>query len=157
MSKSLEKSIKQLQQYQDDINLALDSQVKVGLPKEKTSGIAYGDGQTVIEVGAFQEFGTKYIPRRSWLRTAVIHNKKEIDRVIKLRFHQMFDGKLTAEKGLNLIGATVRNFVVKGFSNNGYGTWESLAGSTEKAKNSSVALTDTGLLKQSVTWIVEKK
>jgi len=124
--------------------------VMVGLPSEKIGGEIYGDGNTVLTVGAAHEYGT---PRRSFLRTPFLINKKRINKFIGLQFEKVAQGK-GVDEALDIIGAFCRNISVEAFRNKGYGQWKELEEETVRRKGSSRILIDTGTLRNAITWVV---
>jgi hypothetical protein len=63
--------------YADNIRKAVSSSVAVGLPSEKVGDKVYGDGNTVISVGASHEYGATGLPRRSFLSVIATNYSKE--------------------------------------------------------------------------------
>jgi phage gpG-like protein len=84
--------------------------VKVGLPKGSND---YPDGTSVIMVGLVHEFGSpsKGIPERSFLRSTVAEEKRSIKRMMAKMAKQILDGKLDADKALQLLGLKVQTDV----------------------------------------------
>ena len=149
---SLEKRLATLKNVSKQLNIAKKSYVKVGLPAQKSSSKVYENGDTVIGIGIKMEYGTSKIPRRSWLRHSLNANNQEINNHLKKGFTKILQGKSTSIKEITIFGIYARNIVVKAFSTNGYNSWVPLSEATIKDKNSNVALTRTGLLKQSIAW-----
>lgn len=52
---------KHVETYADELQKAQKAVLKVGLPKEKIGGKAYGNGATVIQIGSVHEFGGTWL------------------------------------------------------------------------------------------------
>jgi len=127
--------------------------VDVGLPNDKVGGEVYGDGMTVIQVGAQNEFGHGRVPQRSFLRVPFIVKRDEINKAISKQFESVVNGQKPSV-ALGRIGVIATNYSKGAFTTMGYGQWQDIAESTKKAKGSSQVLIDTGLLRSSITWAV---
>ena len=152
---SLEKNLKILQEYEESIAYSLTHSVMVGLPKEKVGSKVYGDGVSVIDVGIWNEYGVpeENIPERSWLRASFGQNKKEVNKFIDKQYKAIFNGR-PAKQAFGFMGVFAQSLVQKAFTNKGYGRWPANAPSTIKRKGSSQPLIDTGILRNSVTWVI---
>lgn len=126
--------------------------VNVGLPQEKVGGKIYGDGMTIIRVGAIHEFGAGRNPQRSFLRVPYIVNKKAMNNEIKKQFESVTIKGASVQVGLDRIGAVATNISKKAFTTKGHGQWQDIKPATKKAKGSSQVLIDTGILRNSLTW-----
>ena len=131
--------------------------VKVGLPLEKAGSQVYGDGQSIIEVGATYEYGSSDTPRRSFMRVPFKIKLKDISDFIGRQFRKCLEGSQPVEKGLNLIGIFAVNISKEAFNTEGFGTWPDIAQSTKDAKGSDLVLIDTGTLRNALTWAVVNK
>lgn len=155
------KSIQSLIKYSESLikktKSISDSYVAVGLPEEKTSGKIYRNGMSVIQIGAIHEFGTKDIPRRSFLKDAFDAESKSINKTIKDEYKKVVDGISSEDKALGRIGLKAENISKGAFRSDGYGNWEPIKDSTKKRKGSSKPLFDTGTLRNSITHVVRKK
>ena len=127
--------------------------VAVGLPKEEVGSKVYGDGESVITVGAAHEYGAG-VPRRSFLRTPFNEKKDEIDDAVSTQFRDVFEQGKKAERALGLIGTVAVNLTKGAFTTRGYGQWPDISQATKDAKGSSQTLIDTGTLRRSITYIV---
>ena len=149
-----EDALEKLSKYVKQLEKARRLEVAVGLPLEKASAKIYENGQTVLSVGASHEFGTKDLPRRSFLRDTFTHKKKEIKADLDKRFKQVLSGKQNAENALNLVGIAARNYVIEAFRTQGFGHWPDDSDLTKERKKSDTVLIDTGTLRNSITWVV---
>jgi hypothetical protein len=152
MSK-LEDNLKQLRGYAQGLEKAKRARVAVGLPKEKVGGEIYGDGMTIVQVGAIHEYGEGSAPQRSFLRVPFQLKADEINDFVAKQFAKVFDGQ-PVDKLLGLVGIKARNISVGAFTSQGYGTWPALDSSTVQAKGSSQPLIDTGTLRNSISYVV---
>ena len=135
--------------------------VEVGLQEstfskpKKTSDKQVTD-TTVLEVGVFQEFGTKSIPQRSYIRLTFDETKKSMFQTIKRQKDLIFLGASTVKKSLNVIGLQNTNNIKKTIRRTP-SEWPPLSESTIKRKKSSKPLIDTGQLINSLTHKVTIK
>lgn len=135
--------------------------VKVGLPAgESATSKAYtNDGEgpmpTVLEVGIGHEYGTEHVPMRSFLRGPLNAKSADLDKVLGLQFNLVLEKGTDVEKALGRVGLAARNISVGAFRTRGYGVWKDISQATKEAKGSSGVLIDTGLLRSSITWVVE--
>jgi len=140
--------------YAKNIAKARRGYVAVGLPTEKVGGKVYGDGMTVIKVGAIHEYGAGNNPRRSFLRLPFTAKRDELTRAIAQQFEDVFQRGKSAEQALGLIGVTATNISKDAFTTRGYGQWPDIQQATKDAKGSSQVLIDAGTLRNSVTYVV---
>lgn len=157
--KKNEDQLEKLKQYEKNLEESKKLVAAVGLPQEKVGGKAYGNGMTVLEVGGIQEYGAPEanIPSRSFIRVPFIINRKKIEKFIEITFKKVVEEGLPANIAIGRIGAFAQKIALESFSTNGYGKWQPLKPKTIKRKKSSAILIDTGILRQSITWVVRKK
>lgn len=140
---------------------AKNAVVKVGLPEsEAATSKAYKSDNdksapTVLEVGIWHEYGTQFVPMRSFLRAPFIEKQADLKRVIDGQFKLVLEKGMDIETALGRVGLAARNVSVGAFKTQGYGQWPDIQQSTKDAKGSSGILIDTGLLRNSITWVVE--
>jgi len=140
-------------EYASFLNELLKKNVKVGLP-EGTADQKYPDTNiSVLEVGVINEngFGQK---RRSFIKdTFEIRNRdlqKDMDKVLNNEVKKGSD----VNKIMDIIGSISQGYIFDAFDTGGFGRWAPDSPATIKAKGSSKPLIDTGLLRQSITWVV---
>lgn len=140
--------------------------VKVGVLAEKGGNSTHADSQmTLVEIAATHEFGSSdgHIPERSFIRsTLYVRSAKQLEEKITAAAKLVIDGKLDAGKALALLGTFAASEIKNTITMNeadAYGEYPypPLADSTIAAKGSSVPLIDTGQLKNSITYVVEKE
>lgn len=140
---------------------AKNAVVKVGLPEgEAATSKAYkSDGDktapTVLEVGIWHEYGTQFVPMRSFLRAPFITKEADIRKIINGQLNLVLEKGMDIEVALGRIGVVAVNISKAAFKSGGYGEWPDIKQSTKDAKGSSGILIDTGLLRNSITWVVE--
>lgn len=138
---------------------------------------------TVLEVGIWHEYGTKTTPMRSFLRGPFAEKKADLDKIIATQMNLVLENGLDVDVALGRIGMAARNISVGAFSTQGYGDWPALSpitielrrsggakngrdvGNAAKAVKSAfwtppiegatTVLVDTGILRNSITWVVE--
>ena len=132
--------------------------VFVGLPNEKVGGKVYGDGMSILRVGAIHEYGvpTRGIPQRSFLRTPFRTKRKELNDATAKQFEAVLSGRRDVAVGLGRIGAVATNISKGAFTSMGYGEWKPIAAGTKRRKGSSQTLIDTGTLRSSITSVVRE-
>ena len=165
--------------------------VFVGLPSEKMGGKVYGDGMTILRVGAIHEYGASFthpggtpyvigsdgkahfvsknftgpvrgvtkphnitIPQRSFLRAPFRIKRKEMNEATAKQFEAVLTGKRDVDVGLGRVGVVATTISKGAFASLGYGEWKPITASTKRRKGSSRTLTDTGILKGSITHVV---
>lgn len=149
----LDRNLKKLKQYASSLEQAKRKVVAVGLPSEEVGGKIYGDGTSIIDIGAAHEYGQGQLPARSFLRLPFQLKKEELDDFIATQFAALLEGK-SIDKALGLIGIKAQNISVGAFRSGGYGKWPDIQDATKLAKGSSAILIDTGTLRNSITWVV---
>lgn len=96
---------------------------------------------------------TIIIPERSFLRSAVIENKRKINEFVGKKFSDFIDAKISLDKALNLIGEKavlmVRAKITKG-------PFKPNAPSTIRRKKSSRPLIHKGRMRQSITHEIDR-
>ena len=113
------------------------------------------EGVTVLEYGSYNEFGTKNIPERSYIRSTIDERKRRIfGKAFQLQ-ESIFLGKISVKKALGIMGSLIKgNIVQKIVSLRSPAN----ADSTIKAKGSSNPLIGKdGRLRQSINYEVESK
>ena len=135
--------------------------VKVGLPAGETAtSRAYtndgaGPAPTVLEVGIAHEYGTQYVPMRSFLRGPFASKAADLAAVIETQFGLVLEQGLSVDTALGRVGLAARNISVGAFRTDGYGEWPDITQATKDEKGSSGILIDTGILRNAITWVVE--
>jgi hypothetical protein len=111
------------------------------------------NGVTVIDVANWMEFGTSKIPARSFIRAWADETQREDRKQIKSVMTAALAGGITEDQGLEILGLRFVGSIQERISK---GIPPKLAQSTIDRKDSSVPLINTGQLRASVTFHVEK-
>ena len=155
--KKVQEFLKDIEKYQQNLQYAKNHAIKVGLPKDKSSGKIYENGETVIEVGVKHEYGIG-VPQRSFLRVPFRKKEKEIQKAFKISYEKIANEGSDTKQQLEKLGVFLQMVSREAFKNNGYGTWQELSERTLKAKSPKTKpLIDTGTLKNSITYEVIKE
>ena len=121
--------------------------VKVGF----FSTARYEDGTPVAAVAAWNEFGTETIPERPFFRNGLAESERSVGRILQggLDTKKMVVGEQLAGRVGAHVQGKIRDSItaLKEPPN---------APSTVRAKGSSDPLLDTGTLRNSVAWEVER-
>ena len=121
-------------------------------------GILAGEGKhedsdlTVAEVGFYHEFGTVRSPERSFIRSTINGQAKDIKKVARAQYAKVLNGNATIEQGLGILGAYTAGLIQETFTSN---DWTPNTERTIRAKGSSKPLINTGQLRQSISFKVD--
>jgi hypothetical protein len=127
--------------------------LRVGITA-KTGAVQKEDGvtgTTVVMVAEWQEFGTKTIPARSFIRAWFDENEPECKVLLASALRAVARGAISKQDAMDRLGAKFAGGMQARISN---GIPPPLADSTDKRKGSRVPLIDTGQLRSSITWEV---
>lgn len=125
-----------------------DVQLKVGIMSDKKAD----DGTSIAEYGAFNEFGTKTIPERPFMRTNYDSHQDKYNKFTERMLGGVLDLKMKPKQAFDFLGKLVADdleAIVKGW------ILPRNADSTIAKKGSSRPLNDKGKLRDSFTWKVE--
>jgi len=130
-----------------------DPSVYVGVRGQAGQEKPEGSDATVVEYAAFNEFGTKNVPQRSFLRSTADENKRKYGEALANAVGETIDGKplrlafgKVGEMGVRDVQQKIRNLATP-----------PNAPSTIKKKGSSNPLIQTGRLRQSIDWEVRNR
>lgn len=133
--------------------------VKVGV-QAKDKAVRRGKGgsirntdQPLAVVAAIHEFGLGDMPQRSFLRSAYDENLPMIDKMIQRVANGAVFG-LGTNAALNQLGNVVQGMVQRKIVD---GPFVPNSPATIKRKKSSKPLIDTGHLRQSIRYVIERK
>ncbi len=133
--------------------------VKVGV-QAKDKAVRRGKGgsirntdQPLAVIAAIHEFGLGDMPQRSFLRSAYDENLPMIDKMIQRVANGAVFG-LGTNAALNQLGNVVQGMVQRKIVN---GPFVPNSPATIKRKKSSRPLIDTGHLRQSIRYVIERK
>lgn len=125
-------------------------EVRVGFQRGKSQE---EDGTDMCDVAAFNELGTDHIPARPFIRQSVDDNESKINSFLKEEVKDFTHGK-SAEQILKGIGIFQKDLMQDKITS---GSFAPNAESTIKKKGSSKPLVDTGRMRQSVNYVIQKK
>jgi len=120
--------------------------LKVGILKGTGS---YGNGAKLAEVAFWNEYGTKRIPPRPFLRPTIYSNSRMFKNLFKVAIRNVLLNKTTLKKASGEIGLQAQSMVRKEMTDL---TEPPNAESTIEIKGSSNPLIDTGRLRQSINF-----
>ncbi len=123
------------------------SGVKVGF----FSTAKYQDGTPVAAVAAWNEFGTETIPERPFFRNALAESERSVGRILQAGLDtkkMVVDEQLAGRVGAHVQGQIQESITALKEPPN--------APETVRRKGSSDPLMDTGTLRNSVSWEVER-
>lgn len=108
---------------------------------------------TVAEIGFWNEFGTVTIPERSFMRSTVQEEKKAIISLQRKLLKSISQGKMDIVKALGILGEFLSDKITQKIVSLREPPNKP---ATIKAKGSSNPLVDTGQLKNSITYEVNR-
>lgn len=138
---------------------ALLDRVQLGKPSidvgifETDGSKATENGETVLDIATFHEFGTIDAPERSFLRAWFDENEDRAKEALRKLMLSVVKGQRSKDQALEVFGLWLQGEVQKRISQ---GISPALAPSTIAKKGSSVPLIDTGQLRASVTYRVKR-
>lgn len=124
-------------------------------------GVSYPDGTSVVEVALYNELGTVHrtkegtieIPSRPFMRDSLNGHRQEIEQFMQQQAKAIVNGK-RAEEILKEIGVFQKGLIQREIT---HGHFEGNTDSTKARKGSDKPLIDTGLMRQSVNFVVREK
>lgn len=130
----------------------LKSHVEVGVP----NGAMHSGGISMSLLANIHTYGsiTQGIPARPFLVPALQDNQAKYIKYLKSQTVPLLFGRTTQAKVLGLLGEMAAADVKKYFTS---GKFAPLSASTIKQKGSSRPLIDTGQLRQSITYSIERR
>jgi hypothetical protein len=125
--------------------------VRVGIPDD-----AKHEGVSTAQIAAVHEFGDPEhnIPERSFLRASIAENRGRYKALNSENLKAVLSDKMTIQNALERLG-TVAAGDVKSYIRNA--NFEPLKAATIRRKGSSKPLIDTGQMRQSITYAIDKK
>jgi len=126
-----------------------DSFTKVGVQQGETRQDGAETSDMVI-VAAVNEFGTRTIPERPFMRNAFDKNKGKIKKVQDELYSRILQNRISPRQGLGLLGEAMERLTKKEITDL---RTPPNAPATVAKKGSSNPLIDTGQLRQSITHV----
>lgn len=125
--------------------------VDVGVLGGEHKGEGEGAEMSNILLARVHEYGTDTVPERSFIRSTLFEQRPAIIELVKILKHQIYTGKTTVSKALDVIGLQVQA-LIRGKISDGDPAWPPLSPKTIAKKGSSKPLIDTGQLQKSITY-----
>lgn len=126
-------------------------QVRVGYQQ---GAAASEEGVDMADIAMWNELGTVNSPARPFLRQSVDDNAAKISAFCKAQLQRLAQGSTDAETILKQIGVMQKGLVQEKIEN---GSFKPNAPSTVKKKGSDKPLIDTGRMRQSVNYVIQRK
>lgn len=119
------------------------SKVKVGFPQ--------GSSEDILDRAAYNEFGTRNIPERPFMRNGLRDGVPEIKRLSRSLASRIMGGRLSKQQGLNQLGIKGKSLIQESITalNDPVNSPTTIA-----IKGSSNPLIDTGEMRGAVTYEV---
>lgn len=127
-----------------------DKEVRIGFQHGKATE---EDGTDVCDVAAWNELGTVNMPSRPFLRKSVDENESKINSFLQSKKKDLVRG-VSAEQVLKEIGIFQKDLIQEKITE---GSFAPNAESTVRQKGSSKPLIDSGRMRQSVNYVIQKK
>lgn len=135
------------------------SQILIGFQSETVTrsqsknGRVKEAGESMASIAAQNEYGTKQIPARSFMRTSFDQNITKINRLIHSQYDKVLEGDRKASQALGLIGQFVTGLIQQKIRQI---TQPPNSARTIAIKKSSKPLIDFGQMVRSVTYKIVK-
>ena len=129
------------------------TRITVGVHEVAGQEIHPGTTLTVAELATIHEFGTDTIPERSFLRAWFDENRERCHEAVKRMAQSVMRGERSREDAIEILGQT---FVAQIQKRIAKGIPPPNSPATIAAKGSSTPLIDTGILRTSITYAVDK-
>lgn len=136
--------------FQKMLKEMAEMEVRVGFQRGKDTE---DNGTDVCDIAAWNELGTVNMPSRPFLRKSVDENESKINNFLQSKKKDLVRG-VSAEKVLKEIGIFQKDLIQEKITE---GDFAPNAESTIKKKGSSKPLIDTGRMRQSVNFVIQKK
>ena len=101
----------------EEIKFLSENIVEIGIlgedaeRKPEKNGVA--KATTILEYAVYNEFGTKHIPARPFMRTAIEESSQTIQKTIERCIQKILQGKMTGYVALKIMGETIRGLIIK--------------------------------------------
>lgn len=148
----LNRIIVTLKEELSDVVIKVGVQAKDKTVKRGKGGSIRNTDQPLAAIAAIHEFGLGGMPQRSFLRSAFDENKPMINKMGDHIVNSAIKG-ISVETALDQLGNVVQGMVQKKIVD---GPFVPNSPATIKRKKSSRPLIDTGHLRQSIRYVIEK-
>lgn len=150
---ALNRIIRTLNKDLDGVVVKVGVQAKDKAVRRGKGGSIRNTDQPLAVIAAIHEFGLGDMPQRSFLRSAYDENLPMIDKMIQRVANGAVFG-LGTNAALNQLGNVVQGMVQRKIVD---GPFVPNSPATIKRKKSSKPLIDTGHLRQSIRYVIERK
>lgn len=148
MAKYVKDTDKGLQKFIRELQSAKRAEVVIGLQEGDMD-----NGESLADRGAHNEFGTKDIPERSFMRSTFDEKQSDINSFIARQYDLVKQGRQTVYRALSLIGLRHESQIKTKISSN---IQPANDPKTVARKGSSRTLIDTGAMRAAVRYIVRQ-
>jgi HK97 gp10 family phage protein len=132
-----------------ELQVAKVTEVVIGVQE----GSNNGDGESIAEYAAYNEFGTEKIPERSFMRSAFDEHINDLSAELDRRYAQVQAGTKTVYQALGLAGLMHQDQIKNKIDTN---VPPPNSPVTVAQKGSSHTLIDTGAMKNSIHYIIRR-
>ena len=137
-----------------EIEKLVKMQVRVGFQQGENFHEEEGKKVDLLDIAMFNELGTSRIPSRPFMRDSVDNNADNISKFCKAQLMGIAKGSKDAESVLKAVGAMQVGLVQKTIVD---GSFVPNSPRTIAKKGSDKPLIDTGLMRQSVHYVITEK
>jgi len=119
-------------------------------------GLLEGTGAAgqIAQYGFFNEFGTKHIPSRSFMRSTFDQHRRKYEQILKKGYDQALAGKIPLRRALYTVGVEAQGDIMLRITNL---RSPRNAPSTIRKKGSSNPLIDDGHMRMAISFDVRSK
>ncbi|MCI9097728.1 MAG: hypothetical protein HFI95_16390 [Lachnospiraceae bacterium] len=128
------------------------SELEVGIGFQRGTA-SRGNGTDITDIAMWNEFGTEHIPSRPFMRDSVDKHIPAIEHMLKAQEGALLNGA-SARKVLETVGVFQKDLMQTEIEQ---GDFVANAEATIKRKGSDKPLIDTGQMKNSVNFWIQKK
>ena len=111
-------------------------------------------GQSIAEVAIYNDLGTIHSESRPFMRDSLNCHKQEIECYMQKQAKALVDGKESTEEVLKKVGVYQKKLIQREIT---HGNFKENKKATKARKGSDTPLIDTGIMRQSVNFVVRKK
>lgn len=136
--------------FLETIKQIANLEVRIGFQ----AGGAENDGVDLCEIAAYNELGTVHIPSRPFLRDSVDNHMDEISSYIGAWCKKIARGEMEAHELMTNIGMLQKGLIQEEIIG---GNFEPNASATIRKKGSDTPLVDTGIMRESVNYVIVER
>jgi hypothetical protein len=142
--------VKQIQKRLKQIS---EKRLQIGIPKTiREEDQKEGAEVFTADIAHINNFGskTRNIPARPFGTTTIPRYKEQLNKFTKEQLKLTLEGRQTADRSFDRIGAVAAGFMRKNLTDGG---WQANSEKTIRIKGSSTPLIDFGHMRNAITWI----